>query len=206
MNVVVLGAQGAGKGIISTFLKEKYGFCHISTGQLFRDEISKKTKLGDLLAFYMNKGELVPDDVVFKILEKVLNNSDSFILDGFPRNIQQAKRLDELTKIDLVVNIKVPNEILIQRLAARRNCPNCKETFSMLTYNSNFCNKCNELLVQRDDDVPEAISKRLEIFYKNIEPIINFYKQKNILASIDNTGNVEQTYKLIEKIIKNLKN
>lgn len=206
MNVVVLGAQGAGKGIISTFLKEKYGLCHISTGQLFRDEISKKTKIGDLLALYMNKGELVPDDVVFKILEKVLNNSDSFILDGFPRNIQQAKRLDELTKIDLVVNIEVPNEILIQRLTARRNCPNCKETFSMLTYNSNFCNKCNELLVQRDDDVPEAISKRLEIFYKNIEPIINFYKQKNILASIDNTGNVEQTYKLIEKIIKNLKN
>ena len=203
MNIVLLGAQGAGKGIVSDFLSEKYGFKHISTGELFREEISKKTELGEKLASYMNKGLLVPDEIVFSILENSLNGSENCIIDGFPRNMAQAEKLSNLIDVDLVIYVDAPKELLIKRMSARRFCPNCRAGYSMLFRESTKCDKCGSQIVQRDDDVPEAINKRLEIFYSNIEPILNFYKQKNILQTLDNSKELPDAYSNLEKIIKN---
>ena len=202
MNIVLLGAQGAGKGMVSNYLSNNYEFNHISTGELLRSEISKQTGLGRELASYMNKGLLVPDEKVFSVLENALKASRNNIIDGFPRNMAQAEKLSELTNVDLVIFVDVPKDMLIERLSARRFCPKCKENYSLLTYNSNVCDKCGVTLVQREDDVADAINKRLEIFYQNIESILNFYKEKKVLQKLDNTGSLTQTYSELEKIIK----
>ena len=203
MNIVLLGAQGAGKGIVSDYLSENYGFKHISTGELFREEISKNTELGKKLALYINQGLLVPDEIVFSILENALKGYDNTIIDGFPRNMTQAEKLDSLVDVHLVIYVDAPKELLIERMAARRFCPYCKTGYSMLFRESTTCDKCGTEIIQRDDDVPEAINKRLEIFYGNIEPILNFYKEKNILHTLDNSRELADAYKNLEKIIKN---
>ncbi len=202
MNIVLLGAQGAGKGVVSEYLAKKYDYCHISTGELFRKEIETNSELGKELASYINKGQLVPDKIVFKVIRNVVKGNSNFIFDGFPRNIEQAIELDKQTNIDLVIFVDAPKELLIKRLSARRHCSNCKKGYSALTYDSNTCSECGASLCQREDDVPEAINKRLEIFYQNIEPILNFYKQKNILKTLENFGELDETYKNLEKIIE----
>lgn len=204
MNIVLLGAQGAGKGIVSDYLSQKYNFKHISTGELFREEVKSNSPLGNKLAEYMNKGLLVPDEIVFSILEKALGDSCNCIIDGFPRNMAQAEKLDSLTNVDLVIYVDAPKDILIDRLTARRFCPKCKGNYNLLFYKSNTCEKCNETLLQRDDDKIDAINKRLEIFYGNINPILNFYKDKNILKTLENSGDLTQTYNNLEKIIKEI--
>lgn len=203
MNIVLLGAQGAGKGVVSDYLTEKYAYKHISTGELFREEIAKKTKLGEKLAFFMNQGLLVPDEIVFSILEKALSTSKDCIIDGFPRNMAQAEKLSSLTNVDLVIFVDVPRHLLLDRLTARRYCPKCKANYSTMFYKNDVCEKCGEKILQREDDVPDAINKRLEIFYQNIEPILDYYKKRNVLQKLDNTGNLDQTYKNLEKLIKN---
>lgn len=203
MNIVLLGAQGAGKGMVSDYLSEKYNYKHISTGDLFRKEIKNNSKLGITLASYMNKGLLVPDEIVFSVLENAMTEQANYIIDGFPRNMAQAEKLDKITDVDLVIFVNAPKEVLMERLSARRHCPNCGGNFNLLFYKSNVCDKCGEKLQQRADDVPEAISKRLEIFYGNINPILDFYKKQNKLVILDNSGELQKTYEKLEKIIKN---
>lgn len=202
MNIVLLGAQGAGKGVVSEHLVKKYDFCHISTGEIFRREIESNSELGNELASYINKGLLVPDQIVFDVIKRVIKKQSNFIFDGFPRNIEQAIELDKIIDIDLVIFVDSPKDLLIKRLSARRHCPNCKKSYSTLTHISDKCSDCGAKLCQRDDDVPEAINKRLEIFNKNIEPILNFYKQKNILRTLKNFGELCETYKNLENIIE----
>ncbi|MBQ9786461.1 MAG: nucleoside monophosphate kinase [Clostridia bacterium] len=201
MNIILLGAQGSGKGAVSEYLVEKYGFKHISTGDLFRNEIAKKTKLGKTLASYMNKGNLVPNEIVMETLKGVLQSANNTILDGFPRTMEQAKLLSTITKVDLVIYVDVPKQILMQRLTSRRHCADCKQNYSMLTYSKDVCEKCGGKLVRRDDDFEDAINKRLSIFYSNIEQILEYYKSKNVLTSIDNSGSYAQTHNQIDKIM-----
>lgn len=203
MNIVLLGAQGAGKGVIADYLSSQYGYKHISTGQLLRDEISTGSDLGKHIASIINKGMLAPDEIVFSALEKAMDGQGNYILDGFPRNIAQAKKLNTFAKIDLVIFVDAPKNLLIERLTSRRFCPRCKANYSLLTHKSNLCNKCGDELKQRDDDVPDAINKRLEIFYENIDPILNYYKEKNILQKIDNSGELQKTYKQLEIMLNN---
>ena len=203
MNIVLLGAQGAGKGVVSDYLTEKYGYKHISTGQLFREEIARGTELGQTIASYINQGLLLPDQMVMPILKNAMTNDNNCILDGFPRTLAQAEELNNLAGVDLVIYVDAPKNILMERLTSRRHCENCKAGFNKLFYSEENCDKCGGRLIQREDDVPEAIDKRLEIFYQNIEPILHFYKQKNVLYKVDNTGGLEETYCQLEKILKN---
>lgn len=203
MNIVLLGAQGAGKGIVSDYLSGKYNYNHFSTGELFREEISKKTELGQKLAHYMNQGLLVPDEIVFSILENAMKGSTNCIIDGFPRNMAQAEKLSTFAKVDLVIFVDAPKEILLERLMSRRFCPKCKGNYNLLFHKFDLCDKCGEKLMQREDDVPEAINKRLEIFYGNINPILDYYKKQNILQTLENSGDINDTYSNLEKIIKN---
>ena len=201
MNIILLGAQGSGKGAVSEYLAKKYGFKHISTGDLFRQEIAKNTKLGKTLASYMNKGNLVPNEIVMETLKGALTSDCNTILDGFPRTLEQAELLSTITKADLVIYVDVPKQILMQRLTSRRHCVDCKQNYSTLTYTKDTCEKCGGKLVRREDDVEDAINKRLSIFYSNIEQILEFYKSKNVLTSIDNSGSYAQTHKQIDNIM-----
>ena len=137
MNIVLLGAQGAGKGIVSDYLSEKFDYKHISPGELFREEIKKNTNLGKTLASYVNQGLLVPDELVFSVLENALNGKANYIIDGFPRNMSQAKKLSEIAEVNLVIYVDAPKDILIERLTSRRNCPKCGCNFNLLFYKSN---------------------------------------------------------------------
>lgn len=202
MNIILLGAQGSGKGAVSDYLVKKYGFNHISTGELFRNEISKNTELGKELASYINKGNLVPNDLVMSILKNTLKDTENTILDGFPRTLVQAKSLSEISKIDLVIYVDVPKDILMLRLLSRRHCEACKKDYSTITYKKDTCQVCGGNIVRRQDDYEEAINKRLSLFYSNIDEMLEYYKKQNILKKIDNSGTYEQTHKQIDEIIK----
>ena len=203
MNIILLGAQGSGKGAVSEYLVEKYGLSHISTGDLFRKEIARKTALGKTLASYMNKGNLVPNEIVMETLKGVLQTANNTILDGFPRTLEQAKLLSTIARADLVIYVDVPKDILMQRLTSRRHCQDCKQNYSTLTYTKDTCEKCGGKLVRREDDFEDAINKRLSIYYANIEQILEYYKSKNILVTLDNSGSYAQMHSQIDNIMHN---
>lgn len=192
MKIIFVGAQASGKGTQAKIISEKLHVPHISTGDLFRNaqgEIRKE------LDTYMTAGKLVPDTLVIKMLKERMSQQDAqagFILDGFPRNLQQAKELDSITQIDKVVEISIPDEEAIKRLSGRISCKNCKEGYNIFTEPkpkvAGKCDKCGGELIQRADDKEDAIKKRLEIYHNETEPILQHYKSIKIngVQSIDN--------------------
>jgi adenylate kinase len=201
MNIVLLGPQGSGKGTQAKFISKKFNIPHISTGDIFRKNIKEETELGKLASSYINKGELVPDEVTNKLVESRIKEDDckeGYILDGFPRNLSQAKFLDSITKISHAVDIEIPDEEVIFRLEGRRTCTNkeCGAIYNVNTSpkpkNENKCDKCGSDLFQRDDDKPEAIKKRLEIYHNETSPLIAYYEKKGVLIKIDGTKSIEE--------------
>lgn len=196
MVIIMLGAPATGKGTVASKLSEKLGIPQVSTGDIFRKAIADKTQVGVEAEKYISKGMLVPDDVTIKIIKERLNDEDvqnGLILDGFPRTIHQAeelnKMLNELNKsVKLAINLETPEEEIIDRIAGRRVCSNqeCKAVYNTKLNPpkvDGICDKCGEKLIQRKDDNEETIKKRLETYYKQSAPIVNYYKEQGVLYS-----------------------
>ena len=202
-NIVLLGAPGSGKGTQAAFIAKEYEIPHISTGDIFRKNISEHTALGDLAKSYMDKGALVPDEVVIGLVESRLQESDckdGYILDGFPRTIAQAEALDKVTKIDVALNFIVPFDVIIERLSDRRVCV-CGATYSAKMLNGETkCSKCGKEVFQRDDDKAETVKARLDVYQKQTEPLIGYYTSKGIIADIK-VSTIEGTFEDVKKVL-----
>ncbi|MBS7659012.1 MAG: adenylate kinase [Candidatus Bathyarchaeia archaeon] len=190
MIIVLLGAPGSGKGTYASIINRKLGIPHISTGDLVRDEIKAGTKLGKEAAEYVNRGELIPDEKILEILKNRVSKSDcvkGFILDGYPRTIKQAEDLSKIANIDIVVNLNVPDEVIIERLAYRLICRNCGAIYNEKTLKPKkpgVCDKCGGPLYKREDDKPEVIKERLKVYREKTQPLINFYKKTGLLVEV----------------------
>ncbi len=211
MIVVLLGAPGAGKGTQAKAICENFDMSHVSTGDILRNEIKEGTELGKKVAGFVESGKLVPDEVIIEIIKKRIGENQSekgFLMDGFPRNLKQAKMfsemLDELgMKLDKVINIVVDKNEIIERLSNRRICSACKSIFStneggkILTK----CPKCGALLVIRKDDEPDVIRHRLEVYESETRPLIDFYEDKGLIVNIDGSGDKDTITERILQVL-----
>lgn len=224
MKLIIFGPPGSGKGTYSRGLKEKIGIEKISTGDILRAEIKSGSEIGKKFANYVKDGKLVPDEIVNEIVRKKISEiNDNFILDGYPRTIGQANFLLNLTKIDAIININVHDEILVEKISARRICsnPNCDGNYNiadirkkidgieyflppLLPKNDMKCDKCGSDLIQRSDDKPEIIKKRIEIYYEQTKPVLEFLKSKNI--PIVDVWMCKPPEQVVDEIIDKLKN
>lgn len=201
MRIVLFGPPGAGKGTQASLLSEKYGAAHISTGDILREAVANKTEVGLKANGYMEKGELVPDEVVIAIAKDKLGSigDKGFILDGFPRTIAQAQALDAALKeidepLDAVVNLQVDDEELVRRLSGRRVCPSCGQPYhidSKRALVEGKCDNCGTDLVHRADDQPDAIRNRLNVYNTQTSPVLGYYEQSGILRNILATGGIQ---------------
>jgi len=210
MIFILLGPPGAGKGTYSQRLIEKFKVPQISTGDILRDSVKKRTELGKKAKEYMDNGLLVPDELIIEIVEDRIKADDcknGFLLDGFPRTVEQANALEFLLnknklKLDAVINIIVKNDVLFKRLTGRRLCKNCGANYNIYTLppqKEGICDKCGGELYQRDDDKPETIEKRLVVYEKQTKPLIDYYKKKNLLKEIEaSEGTIDEIVKKIE--------
>ncbi|MDM5318567.1 adenylate kinase [Bacillus altitudinis] len=215
MNLVLMGLPGAGKGTQAERIVDDYGIPHISTGDMFRAAMKEETQLGLEAKSFIDKGELVPDEVTIGIVRERLGKNDceqGFLLDGFPRTVAQAEALEDILKdlgrtIDYVINIKVDKDALMERLTGRRICKNCGATYH-LVFNpptkENVCDKCGGELYQRADDNAETVSTRLEVNLKQTEPLLNFYSEKGYLANIDGAKHINDVYADIKDLLGGL--
>lgn len=205
LRTILLGPPGAGKGTQAVKIVEKYGIPHISTGDIFRENIKKGTELGKKAQEYMNKGELVPDDLVIAIATARLLEDDcknGFLLDGFPRTVYQAEKLDEFleahnSKIDKVVDISVGKEELMIRLTGRRVCKKCGASYHIVNIppkKEGVCDICGGPLIQRDDDNAETAANRIEVYEEQTRPLVDYYKKEGNLVLIDGTTGLENVF------------
>lgn len=218
MNIIMMGAQGTGKGTVAGILKNELNIPHISTGEIFRKNIKEGTELGKIATKYADEGKLVPDEVTNKMVKNRINESDcknGFILDGYPRTLAQAKALDEMLKeknenVDLVVNLNTPTDEIIERVLARRECPNCKRVYNMILNKpkeGELCDDCKVQLTKRVDDTREKLELRLNTFFTETKPVIEFYAKKGIVRDeeisikINRLG--EEAAKDVAEFIKN---
>ena len=201
MNIILLGAPGAGKGTLASQIVERYKLPHISTGDIFRENIKNQTEIGLLAKSYIDKGQLVPDEVTCKIVEDRISRDDcknGYMLDGFPRNTAQADALAKITKIDLVINIDVDFSLLMDRICGRRICKACGEGTHLKWLNGkNVCPKCGGELTQRKDDNPETVQSRLEVYSAQTEPLIAYYTKKGLLFNVVSDSTPEATYEKV---------
>jgi len=213
MRIVLLGAPGAGKGTQAKKLIEKYGIPQISTGDILRENVAKGTPLGKEAKSYMDAGKLVPDSVVLGLVEDRLKKDDckkGFILDGFPRNTSQADALDKMLSglgmpLQSAISIDVPFDDLMKRLTGRRTCKKCGQMYNIYfspPKKDGVCDKCGGELYQRDDDKEETIKKRLEEYQAKTAPLIDYYKGKGILHSINGTGSIDEIFAKVCAVVE----
>ena len=212
MKIIMLGAPGAGKGTQAKKIAEKYQIPHISTGDIFRANIKNGTELGKKAKTYMDQGLLVPDELVVDLVVDRVNQEDcgnGYVLDGFPRTIPQAEALDKALsgmgqKLDYAIDVDVPDENIISRMSGRRACLSCGATYHIV-YNApkkeGVCDQCGEPLVLRDDDKPETVRNRLDVYHRQTQPLIDYYKKEGVLAEVDGTQDMEQVFQDIVKIL-----
>lgn len=204
MNLIVLGAPGAGKGTQARSLAQKFNLKHISTGDLLRKKVNSKSDIGLKISSLINKGMLVSDELATQLLKEELPK-ENFILDGYPRTLNQAKILDDMNlKIDKVICVEVKDKIIVERMSGRKICPNCSAMYHDFYHppnKINVCDNCNSNLIQRDDDKMMTVLDRLKIYHELTEPIINFYAAKKILLRVDGTDSIN---KITEFIINRL--
>lgn len=215
INIILMGPPGAGKGTQAVLLKEALQIPHISTGDMFRDAVEQKTELGLEAQKYMETGQLVPDHVTIGIVAERLMNPDckaGFLLDGFPRTTVQADALDEAMKkmektIEAVINITVPNDILIERITGRVSCNKCKSIYNLNSLPVNekeTCAKCGGELIQRSDDQGETVIKRLKVYEEQTTPLLDFYKDHHILSNIDGDRDTDIVFEEVKQILEQL--
>ena len=199
MRVILLGPPGGGKGTQGELIEKKYGFPKISTGDLLRREVQEKTPLGEMARAKMNQGELVSDDIVIEMIKQRIFQPDykrGYVLDGFPRNISQARRLEEIEekRPEVVIDIYLSEQVLIQRLSARRVCSGCGAIYNLLARNpkkEGACDVCGSELIQREDDTPDVIKERLKVYHEQTEALIDYYSRKKVYFRIDGEGKIE---------------
>lgn len=205
MNIILLGAPGAGKGTQATKISDKYGMPHISTGDIFRENIKNQTEIGLLAKSYTDKGQLVPDEVTCKIVEDRLSREDcknGYLLDGFPRNVAQAEALDQFAKIDVVLNIDIDLSLLMDRLCGRRVCKDCGESYHISSLNgATKCSRCGGELYQRKDDNPETVGSRLSVYNEQTAPLIDYYTKKGIIANLKGDASVDEVFAEIVSVL-----
>jgi len=212
MNIILLGPPGAGKGTQAANIVERYKVPHISTGDIFRENIKNGTELGKKAQEYMNKGELVPDDLVIEIATTRLTAEDcknGFLLDGFPRTVYQAEKLDEFlkgrsAKIDHVLDIAVGKDELMRRLIGRRVCRGCGATYHIVNMppaKENVCDKCGGELYQRSDDKEETVANRIDVYEAQTMPLVDYYEKAGVLTHIDGTTGLKNVFDDIVKVL-----
>ncbi len=212
MKIIMLGAPGAGKGTQAKMIADRYGIPHVSTGDIFRANIKNGTKLGMEAKQYMDKGLLVPDELTVKILLDRVAQDDcrnGYVLDGFPRTIPQAEVLDKALgelgeKIDHAIDVDVPDENIVRRMSGRRACLSCGATYHIEHVppkKEGICDVCGQELVLRDDDKPETVQKRLNVYHEQTQPLIEFYQAKGVLKTVDGTKDMKDVFAAIEKIL-----
>ena len=212
MKIVLLGAPGAGKGTQGVVLSERLNIPTISTGNIIREALKSGSDMGIKAKAFVDKGQLVPDDVVIGIVKERVKQSDcknGYILDGFPRTISQAEALHDMNiKIDKVIDINVSDSVIYDRMLGRRVCTNCGETYNINTEErkpkiNNTCDKCTGALVQRTDDDEETVKQRLKVYRSQTEPLVNYYKSRGKLVTIDGERPLEE---ITEKILEEIRN
>ena len=212
VNAIIFGAPGSGKGTYASRLQAKLGLSVIATGDVFRKIMRENTVLGRKVKGYVEKGLLVPDNVVIKVLKQriaKISNKKGFILDGYPRNLDQARALEDVAKIDVIIQLIVPDWIIIERLSTRRICKNCGEVYNVRYLKPKkdmICDKCGGPLYQRPDDTPEVIKKRIEVYEQQTQPILQYYKEKAVPFTEVKCEKLETPPEvMVEEILKGLK-
>lgn len=212
MKIIMLGAPGAGKGTQAKRIAAKYSIPHISTGDIFRANIKNNTELGQKAKTYMDKGELVPDELVVDLIMDRFKQPDAangYVLDGFPRTIPQAEALDKALEangesVDFAINVEVPDENIIKRMGGRRACVGCGATYH-IEFNApkveGVCDTCGEKLILRDDDKPETVKNRLSVYHDQTQPLIEYYNKKNVLREVDGTQAMDDVFNAIVEIL-----
>jgi adenylate kinase len=209
MKIILLGAPGSGKGTQGDLLTKTYGFPRISTGDLLRDAVALGTPLGQEAKAIMKRGNLVADDLVVKMVEQRITKSDcaeGYILDGFPRTISQAHMMENINQnhSEVVIEISLPDQVVVNRLSARRICSNCGSIYNLLGHKpetENICNVCSGKLIQRDDDKPEVIQDRLKVYHEQTEPLVDYYKAKTNYYRINGEGSIEEIFARVREVL-----
>lgn len=212
MKIIMLGAPGAGKGTQAKKIAEKYSIPHISTGDIFRANIKNGTELGKKAKTYMDQGLLVPDELVVDlVVDRVKQDdcSNGYVLDGFPRTIPQAEALDKALAamgeaMDYAINVEVPDENIVRRMSGRRACVDCGATHHIVyapTKEENICDNCHGELILREDDKPETVQKRLNVYHEQTQPLIDYYTEKNILVEVDGTVDIDEVFAAIVNVL-----
>lgn len=216
LKIVLLGPPGAGKGTQAKLISEKYSIPHISTGDIFRKNISEKTKLGVEAKRYMDNGQLVPDQVTIDIVKDRLSKDDckeGFLLDGFPRTVKQAEALDEFlnenhNKIDAALLIDVEEKFILERMTGRRVCPSCGASYH-IRFNppkvEGKCDACGSDLIQRKDDTEATVKERLDVYNQQTQPLVDYYKNQNTLLKVEGTKEINQVFDEICDALKAVK-
>ena len=212
MKIIMLGAPGAGKGTQAKKIAEKYSIPHISTGDIFRANIKNGTELGKKAKTYMDQGLLVPDELVVDlVVDRVKQDdcSNGYVLDGFPRTIPQAEALDKALAamgeaMDYAINVEVPDENIVRRMSGRRACVDCGATYHIVyapTKEENICDNCHGELILREDDKPETVQKRLNVYHEQTPQLIDYYTEKNILVEVDGTVDIDEVFAAIVNVL-----
>ncbi|MGL5246058.1 MAG: adenylate kinase family protein [Mycoplasmoidaceae bacterium] len=207
LKIIILGAPGSGKGTIAEKLVKQHNILHLSTGEIFREELSNKGPLFEKINSYLEKGDLVPDEITNELVKKKLKNiadSKNIILDGYPRNIEQAKFLDTFFKVDYAIYLKISDDIVIKRILGRMTCPTCNKIYNehfMIPKEKGICDIDKTILVKRSDDNEETIKNRLKNYYESTFPLVEFYENKNCLFEMDSGIESDEVVKNLEKKI-----
>ena len=197
MKMILLGAPGAGKGTQAAQICKKYGIPHISTGDMFRENMGNNTELGKLAKTYIDAGKLVPDEVTLAMVKDRLERSDcenGFLFDGFPRTVAQAEALNDISDIDMVIDIAVPAERILERISGRRMCSGCGAGYHTSTYHKDTCEKCGSPLYIRDDDKPETVKNRIAVYERQTKPLIEYYTNRGNLSRVNGDDAPDNVY------------
>lgn len=209
MKLVILGPPGTGKGTIAKFIETRFNCSHISTGDLLREQVSLKTEIGEKIAPTMNQGKLVDDASVLEILKnKLTKMRQTFILDGYPRTIEQGESLDKVLTnlemhLDSVLFIDSPEEVIVKRLSARRQCTTCKRIYGLdvPSKKDGICDECNGKTVLREDDAPEVVRERIKVYNERSKPMLDFYKEKNLLVRVNGDRSLGEIFMEVERLL-----
>lgn len=213
MHLILMGAPGSGKGTYAAVLKEHYRVPHISTGEIFREAISKKTPMGLIAKTYIDKGNLVPDEITNEIVKERIKQSDcinGFLLDGYPRTLNQAEAftsiLDELNiELDAAIDLEIDYDIVVERIVNRRSCPKCRQGYNVVSCPpkvDGICDKCGTPLITREDDNEETIKSRLKVYDNQTKPLVDYYKKLGKLVSIDSNDTINNVVKNVIKALE----